>query len=289
MITLTTPTGRIGSKLLQRLLDAGAAPLRVIVRDAGKLPAGVRERVETVEGDLNDPLTLQRAFTGACALFWCQPDCPTAPDYVGAYRALAAQARDAVRTAGVSRVVAISAAGAPRRPAGPITALHQMEAILRESGAACRFLHCGSFFENLLWQWEGITQQGVFAYSLPGDIPSPHLATADIAAVAARWLADAGWEGVDAVPLLGPHDLSYDQMAAELTRQLHRPVRYEALPAEVFRDLMISMGQSPDAAQGLVDMFAYLEEVDAASLQADRSLTPTTFSQWLEAAIASRR
>lgn len=282
MITITTPTGKIGGQVLRELLAKDVSPLRVLVRDARKLAATERDRVEIVEGDMQQPASLHKAFDGASALFWCQPDFPDAADYIGAYEALAITARDAIRASGVSRVVAISAAGSPgNHPAGPITALHRMEAVLVESGAACRFLRAGSFYENLLWQWESILNEGVFVYSMPGDIPSPQVATADIAAVAARWLADTAWVGSDAVSLVGPKDLSFNEMAAELTHALGRPVRYEAMPPHSYRDILISMGQSEDAAQGLVDMFEYLAVAHQTDERADRALTPTSLAQWI--------
>jgi len=42
---ITAPTGNIGRQVLDRVLAAGA-PVRVIVRDAARLPDGVRDRVE---------------------------------------------------------------------------------------------------------------------------------------------------------------------------------------------------------------------------------------------------
>ncbi|MCW5966510.1 MAG: NAD(P)H-binding protein [Bryobacterales bacterium] len=288
MIVITTPTGKIGAQVLRELLAKDISPLRVLVRDARKLSEAVRARVETVEGDLHQPASLSKAFGGASTLFWCQPDCPDAPDYVGAYEALATTARDAIRASGVSRVVAISAAGSPgNRPAGPITALHRMEAALRESGAACRFLRGGSFYENLLWQWESILHEGVFVYSMPGDTPTPQVATKDIAAVAARWLADADWVGSEAVSLLGPRDLSFNAVATELTQALGRPVRYEAMSPHSYRDILMSMGQSEDAAQGLVDMFEYLAVAYHPDERDDRALTPTTLAQWIQSAARS--
>jgi uncharacterized protein YbjT (DUF2867 family) len=44
MIVITAPTGNIGHQVLANVL-AGDEPVRVIVRDPAKLPAGVRDRV----------------------------------------------------------------------------------------------------------------------------------------------------------------------------------------------------------------------------------------------------
>jgi uncharacterized protein YbjT (DUF2867 family) len=283
MIALTTPTGNIGSKVLNRLVETTNEPLRVIVRDRSKLPANLPLRVEIIEGSIHDAATLDRAFTGARALFWCQPDAATAPDYLKAYEDLAQTGCNAIRRAGVKQVVTISAAGyTPDRPAGPITALHRMESILQTSGASLRILRCGSFFENMFWQWDQITKEGFFAHSLNGDAVGPQVTAHDVAAVAAKLLADKTWTGSEVVQLLGPEDLSYNDMARLLSEHFEKPIRYEVMPHEAYRELMISLGQSPSAAQGLVDMFTFLENGYQTDPTTSRSVTPTTFQQWLK-------
>lgn len=65
MIAITTPTGNIGSKVMTRLLDHRKLPLRVLVRDPGKLAAAARENIEIVEGSLDRPADLRRLLAGA--------------------------------------------------------------------------------------------------------------------------------------------------------------------------------------------------------------------------------
>ena len=64
MIVVTTPTGNIGSKLLTHLLESNES-VRVIVRDASRLPAEIRGRVEIVEGSHGDAAAVNEAFQGA--------------------------------------------------------------------------------------------------------------------------------------------------------------------------------------------------------------------------------
>jgi uncharacterized protein YbjT (DUF2867 family) len=283
MIALTTPNGNIGSKVLTRLLDANSPSVRLLARNPEKVPLVARDRFEVTQGSMDDPAALARLMDGADTLFWCQPDAPAADDYLAAYEELARLGAEAIRGAEVSRVVAISAAGEPGDiPAGPITALHRMENILAETGAAMRFLRCGSFFENLLWQWDPILEQGIFTYPAPGDVPGPQVATADIAKVAADLLQTSGWSGQETIPLLGPKDLSFDEMAALLSEALGRTVRYQESSPSDHIAAMRSMGQSESAAQGLVDMFTYLAGQYQTSPSANRGLTPTTFDSWLQ-------
>ena len=49
MIVITTPTGAIGRQVLENIVGS-TQKIRVIVRDASKIPAEIRERVEIIEG-----------------------------------------------------------------------------------------------------------------------------------------------------------------------------------------------------------------------------------------------
>lgn len=282
MIAITTPTGNIGSKVLARLLEGKTSEARLLARTPAKLPPEALERFEVVQGSMDDPAALGRLMQGADSLFWCQPDAPAAADYVGAYEELARIGAETIRRTGISRVVAISAAGEPGDiPAGPITALHRMEKILAATGVAARFLRCGSFFENLLWQWDQILEYGSFTYPAPGDVPGPQVATADIARVAADLLMTSGWNGQESIPLLGPNDLCFDEMAAILSEALGKNVRYQPSAANDYISAMQKMGQSVSAAQGLVDMFAYLSGQYQTPRSVNREHTPTSFDAWL--------
>lgn len=281
MVVLTTPTGNIGSKVLAGLASTGQL-LRLIVRDPAKLPVDLPNTVEIIQGRTDGPATLTRALTGARAFFWCQPDTPTAKDYLKAYDEWSRIALEAIMATGVSQVVAISGAGAaPKVPAGAASGLHLIEKNLSQSRSNIRFLRCGTFFSNLLWEWEEIQQNGIFSYPMPGDIRIPHVATEDIARVATGLLLEPAWTGREAVSLLGPADLSYHEIAAELTRQLGKTIRYRQLPADAYRDRSIQFGLSPSSAQDLVDVYDYLANHYHEEPHVDRSLTPTTFAEWL--------
>lgn len=282
LIALTTPTGTVGSKVLRRLVESNAR-VRVLARDGSRIPQELASRIEIVEGSLHEPEDLAKFMAGANTLFWCQPDPSTAEDYLGAYRELAAKGRDAVRDSGMARVVAISGAGGkPQTPAGTVDGLYSIEEMLSQSGASCRFLRCGSFMDNLLWQWEGLLETGSFVYCMDGAKKHPHVATSDVARVAAEWLLRPGWLGIEPVQVLGPELLSYQDIAEILSRELERPIVYGRMDPQEYRELMLSLGTSASAADGLVGMFAFLENDLCIPEDHQRANTPTTLAQWLQ-------
>ncbi|WP_129839964.1 NAD(P)H-binding protein [Streptomyces sp. RFCAC02] len=285
MIVLTTPTGNIGRLVLDRLLAAGA-PVRVIVRDPARLPDAVRGRVETVRGSHGDPDVVTEAFTGADSVFWLVPPDPRAATMEDAYVGFSRPAAAALTARGVKRVVAVSSLGrgTPQAAhAGHITASLAMDDLLASTGVHYRALALPSFMDNVLRQTALIRDRGLFTSPNSPTHRAPTCAITDIAAKAARLLLDGSWSGVEDVQVLGPEDLSYEDMARIMSEVLGRPVRYQQIPGAEFKARMTGFGMSDAVAQGLVDM----AEAKDAGLYDTARRTPetgssTSFRQWCE-------
>jgi uncharacterized protein YbjT (DUF2867 family) len=287
MMVITTPTGNIGHQVLDHVL-AGDQPVRVIVRDPAKLPAGVRDRVEVIQGSHGDPQVVTRAFDGADALFWLLPGDRHAASPEAAYVGFTRPAAQAMRRQGVKRVVDVSALGRNTKyaaQAGHVTASLAMDDLIASTGVAFRALTMPSFMDNLLRQVRVIKEQGMFFDVTSPDLKVPTVATRDIAAVAARLLLDPTWTGQEEVPVLGPEDLSNNDLATVISEALGTPVRYRQIPGQALKDQATSFGMSETMAQSLLDMMIAkdngLDNVIARTPQ-NAIDTPTTFRQWCE-------
>ena len=111
-----------------------------------------------------------------------------------------------------------------------------------------------SFMDNLLRQAPTIKENGIFSSPINADLKAPAVATSDIAAVAAKFLMDTTWAGQAEVPVLGPEDLSPNEMAEILSDVLGKPVRFQQTPIEAYKSRMAGRGMSNAFAQGLADM-----------------------------------
>jgi uncharacterized protein YbjT (DUF2867 family) len=282
MIVVTAPTGNIGRQLLERLLDADV-PLRVVARDPAKLTDRTRKHAEVVAGSHGDPAVADRAFAGADAVFWLTPADPHAASALAAYVDFTRPAAEAFRRYRVERVVGITALGRGTPVAGEaglVTASLAMDDLIASTGVAYRALALPSFMDNLLHQVHGIGQ-GVLSWPIAGDLKAPFCATRDIAAVAARWLLDDSWTGVEEVPVLGPEDLSFEDLAAILTEVLGRPVSYERQPGDEFKAGLVGRGMSEPMAQAMLDMMNAKERgLDNAAQRTPATSSPTGFREW---------
>ncbi|MDQ0380227.1 NmrA family NAD(P)-binding protein [Amycolatopsis thermophila] len=283
MIVITTPTGRIGRQTLDRVLGAGAA-VRLIARDPARLAPEVRDRVEIVPGSHGDREVVNQAFEGADAVLWLRPPDIRVESLESAYLDFTRRACDAIVRHGVPRVVGISSLGRGYPgDAGLVSVSLAMDDLIASTGAGYRALTMPSFMDNLLDQVPSITKEGVFFSPTPGDHKRPACATRDIAAVAARLLLDDGWSGQREVPVLGPEDLSQDEMAVIMSEVLGRPVRFQEVPLEAFKAGLLRQGWSEAMAQGMVAMMAAKNDgLDNAEPRTPESSTPTTFRRFCE-------
>jgi uncharacterized protein YbjT (DUF2867 family) len=285
MIVITTPTGLIGHQVLNNLLNSDE-PIRVIVRDPSRLSPRERERVEVVQGSHSDLDVVTRAFAGADSVFWLVPPDPHAESVEAAYVGFSRPACDAFKTQRVKRVVGVSAFGrgaAVSGKAGYVTASLAMDDLIASTGVSYRALAAAPFMDNLLRQVESIKNQGMFFDMVSGNLKQPTCATRDIATVAARLLLDHTWSGVESRPVLGPEDLSYNDMAQIMSEVLGRPVRFQQIAGSALKATLTGFGMSDAMAQGMVDMMAaYDQGLATAEPRTPESTTPTSFRQWCE-------
>ncbi|WP_405560868.1 NAD(P)H-binding protein [Streptomyces sp. NBC_01180] len=282
MIVVTAPTAKIGRSVVERLLDAGE-PVRVVVRDPRRLSPAVRDRVEVVEGSHRDAAVVDQAFAGADAVFWLMPADLRAPDVMTSYVEASRPGVEAVTAHGVPHVVGVSALGrgtAVAGQAGHVTASLAMDDLFT-TVTNYRSLANPTFMDNTLREIHAILGEGVISGPHAPDRKQPLVATRDIGTAAARLLLDRGWSGFAEAPVLGPEDLSGDDMAAVITDVLGIPVRYKQVEAASLEAAMLSFGASPGMARAMADMAtAKIDGLDEGVARTTGNSTPTSFRQW---------
>jgi uncharacterized protein YbjT (DUF2867 family) len=291
MIVITTPTGAIGHQVLEHVLSS-ATPVRVIARNPSHIAQETRERVEIVEGSHSDVDVINKAFAGADSVFWLVPPDPKAQSVEAAYVDFTRPAAGLFKKQGVKRVVGISALGRGTpwaANAGLVTASLKMDDLIASTGVSYRAVTNPSFMDNLLRQVESIKNKDAFFLPMSGDLKQPTACTRDIAATAAKLLLDDSWSSAGSVPVLGPEDLSYNDMAEIMSEVLGKPIRFHQISAEAFKSTLMQRGMSEAMAQGNLDMWAaYNHGLDTAEPRTAESTTPTSFRQWCDEMLKPR-
>jgi uncharacterized protein YbjT (DUF2867 family) len=283
MIVITTPTGDIGHQVLASVA-AGPEPVRVIIRDAEKIPVEIRSRVEVLTGSHADPTVIDRALTGADTLFGVVPPDFTAPEVRRRYVEFTRPAAAAIERQGVGHVVSVSALGRGYDgDSGLVTASIEMTGLLDSTGASTRALANPGFIENMLRSVGTIRTQGVFYGTLDGDRRLPFVSTRDIAAAASELLTDRGWLGHADVPPLGKEDLSQNEIAEITSDVLGQGVSYQQVPLDGFRSQMLERGASEAMVEAMAAMLdANDKGMDNLIPRTAENSTPTGYRQWAE-------
>jgi uncharacterized protein YbjT (DUF2867 family) len=224
-VLVTGGTGGVGSLVVDQLLGAGV-PVRALVRRAEEaaLPPGV----DVVAGDLGDPPSLEAALQGVEAVFlvWTLPF-DTAP-------AVVERLDRAVR-----RVVFLSAPIHTPHPffqqPNPMATMHaRLEELLTASGVELTLIRPGMLASNALHWWAPAIRSGQPVRWPYGDAETAPVDERDIAAVAARTLADHHHAGGDHV-LTGPQALTQEEQVRIIGEATGRPVIFEEVTPEEFR------------------------------------------------------
>jgi len=225
-VLVTGATGRVGSAVVDILVDAGV-PVRALTRRseaAAMLPANV----EVVTGDLTVPGSLEAALRGAGAVFlvWTAPPA-TAPAVV---ERLATYAR---------RVVFLSSPHQTPHPffqqPNPMAVLHaDIERLIAASGLESTIIRPGMFASNALSWWATAIRAGGIVRWPYGAAETAPVDDRDVAAVAARTLYQDGHAGGDYV-LTGPESLSQAEQVSIIGDVIGRRITFEELSPDEFR------------------------------------------------------
>jgi uncharacterized protein YbjT (DUF2867 family) len=224
MYAITGASGNIGKVLALELLTKGKK-VRAIGRTESRLKDIKAKGGETLIGDLYDSTFVQNAFANCESVFLMIPPIPHATDFRKDQDKITNNYINAVRTNKVRNVVLLSSVGAHlRQGAGVVDGLGYLEERFSElKDVNVLSLRCGYFMENLLGQLDMINQTGVMGSSIKGNIPFPIVATKDIGMVAAKCLLDQKFKAFTIQYVLGPKDLSYNEITRIVGHAIGHP------------------------------------------------------------------
>ncbi|GEO96723.1 NmrA family NAD(P)-binding protein [Kocuria turfanensis] len=277
-IVVTTPTGHVGSRVVQLLLQAGVRPT-VLVRDAARLEPGVREHCTVVEGDQDDVEAVLRATARAETLYWVNPP-SLHDDPVAGHARFGAVAAAAVAENAVARVVFQSSVGAEAREGfGDIDGLARTEELLDATGAHTTHLRCGYFFTNLLLDLESV-RAGVLSTTLPVDHRMPWVDPRDIGEVAAARLLAGDWTGRHTQGVHGPEDLSFAEVARIVGAAVGRPLTAQQVEESEVAEALRGLGFTDAQVEGVLGMSRGQRGFVPENPRDALTTTPTRLGAW---------
>lgn len=266
-VGITGASGALGRLVAERLAgDTQAGEVVLTTRRPDRLADLATESVVVRAADFDDRDTLAGAFEGIDRLLLI-----SASNMVGDRVAQHGAAIDAAREAGVSHVVFTSMPRVedPDHPVGPPAhEYYATEQLLQESGLAWTILRNGPYAElNLIERLADGIVDGRLVNNIGGG-GIGFVSRADCAAAAHSVLTDDGHEG-RTYTITGPAAVTYDDVAAQITQVVGRPVSYMAIDDDAMAELLREVGVEGDMVAARVGLGIALRDGYFADLSPD--------------------
>ncbi len=203
------------------------------------------------------------------------------PDLRADQLRIAASLAEGLKTAGVSRVVALSSSGASLPSGtGPIAGLHEFEELLKSiPGLSVVALRPTFFMENHLASIHLVKSAGINGSAARAGVAVGMIATRDIAAAAAEYLTAPAFDGYMVRELYGPRDYTYPEVTSILGAAIGKPeLAYVEFSYEDFRKGLLGAGFSASVADAYVEMYTALNDgrIQSTMSRNASNTTPTT-------------
>ena len=233
-LLVTGATGRQGGAVIRHMLGKGWK-LRALTRSPNSRVAQelTRQGVEVVQGDLEDPASLERATRGGHGVYSVQ-------DFwsVGAKREVdqGKNLAEAAKKAGVEHFVYSSVGGAERNSGiDHWESKWEIEKHIRKVGLPATILRPAAFMENYyIDQVEIGILKGKLADPIRADKPYQTIASEDIGAFAALAFERAS-EFIGLELEIAGSELTNPEAAQVFSRVLGKPVKFRKLPMPMVR------------------------------------------------------
>jgi uncharacterized protein YbjT (DUF2867 family) len=266
VVGATSDTGRV----VKRFLEEAGHSVRPVARHHGV--------------SLDDAAGLARTFAGAWGAYLMMPFDLAAPDLHARERALCSNFAEALRGAGLRRVVVLSGLSADLKRGSSLGAALLEDAIAPLGIPEVVFLRAGWFMENFAkgLDFAGQAASGVFATPFRADRPLPMISAEDVGRRAAELLMSE--EPGDRIhELLGARDYTIAEAAAVMSAATGRAgVRYQQVPLQDARAGMVAAGMSESFADAVLETARSFNDNEpwGRQMRTTRNTTATTLEQW---------
>ncbi|WP_336996387.1 SDR family oxidoreductase [Leclercia sp. UBA7405] len=246
MIAITGATGQLGHHVIEQLLKTvPASQIVAIVRNPAKAGVLSQQGIDVRQADYADQAAFTSALQGVEKLLLISSS------EVGQRAPQHQNVINAAKAAGVKFIAYTSLLHADTSPLGLHVEHVATEKALAESGIPFTLLRNGWYTENYLASAPPALEHGVFIGSA-GDGKIASATRADYAAAAAKVIAEEGHAG-KVYELAGDNAWTLSELAAELSKQSGKSVKYQNLSEADFSAALKSVGLPAGLAEMLAD------------------------------------
>jgi Predicted nucleoside-diphosphate-sugar epimerases len=245
-IVVNGASGAIGSLIVEELVrDMAPQDLTLVTRNPARLARWAERGINVVQGDYNDPASLERAYAGGGALMMISGlnILKRVPEHHNAI--------EAAKAAGIDHIVYTSVSGVHPMNRTPSSSDHYAtEVMLWESGLSFTALRNQAYQELMTPMAEVALRTGEWRHVGENGLFSP-VSRSDIARCAATILRAPEKHRRVSYEITGPDLISFQDLAARFAALYDRPIRYIPVTADEMWALFDAWGAprigNPDA------------------------------------------
>jgi len=281
-IVVTAPTGHIGSRVTQKLLDAGLS-IVIVHRDPAKVKNFADQGAKVVKGSFyDDRKVVEESLTGCKTLFFMIPPI-NGPEYDKWSVNATKMAAEVAKEKGVERVVFLSSLFAQvGAGTGILTALRDCETALESKLRNVVNIRAGFFFENTLRDIPTVISQGKSFNPLHAATKRwPYVAVSDVADAIVSYLFTDNWQGQSTIGVHGPKDYTLVEAIGEISKAVGTPITPIPVPIADFKTAEF-FNTPPFVVNAIAEFFEAIISGRAFPAEVRTPLTtfPTTLHEW---------
>lgn len=244
-------TGQVGSNLIKEIKRKGF-PVRAVVRNPDNL---TDKTIEARTADLFNAELLTEAFKGGTTVFVLTPENPTSNNIIEDTKQIVSNFKKAIQANGIPKVVGLSCIGADIDDnTGNILMSRILEQELNTLDIEKCFVRPSYYFSNWLGYLETIEQHGVLPTFFPKDLKIEMHSPIELAKFIAPIMTDTSSKQKEIYELTGPQKYSPHDVANTFSKLLNKNITVQTLPQDKWKDTLMSVGFTENAAINLSDM-----------------------------------
>ncbi|MCJ8211934.1 NAD(P)H-binding protein [Mucilaginibacter sp. RS28] len=274
---LSGSLGNINKPLTEKLIAAGH-DVTVISSSEDRKPQIEALGAKAAIGSVTDESFLAETFKGADAVFTLIPPILIDKDWKGYIHSVGKKFANAIKEAGVKKVVNLSSIGAHMpEGCGPVSGLHFAEQELNAlAGVDVKHLRPGYFYTNLYAMIGLIKHAGIIGNNFTADVAITMVHPNDIAEAAAEELLNLNFTG-NSVRYVVSDERTSKEVAAVLGAAISKPeLPYVEFTDEQNLDGMLQADLPEEVAKNYVEMGTAIRSGEMA---ADYRQHPVTLSK----------
>ena len=273
-------SGQIGSHIVSQIIAKGL-PCRAVVRDSSKFQRGP---IDVRTADVCNQKELTEAFRGGTTVFVLTPENPGSKDIMGETEQIIENYRQAIRSAGIQKVIGLSCIGAHvDGPTGNVLMSRMLEQGLSEFPGEKIFVRPSYYFSNWLAYAETVEQYGVLPTFFPKELAIDMVSPIDLAEfITALMISEPKGAGNRIFELIGPKKYSSLDVADIFSSLYAKGVSVQSLSPEKWEETLLSVGFTTNTAAYLSAMTkAVIDDLLVPQRPESTLSLPTTLKQYL--------